>query len=296
MTASRRLVLLVALAGVILLLVVLASGVHNLKLLPGKPIPNPLASVQRAPAGEPVTGPRQGPTAVWFVILRVWLVLSFLGVVIMAIVSERFRRRLLVLAILAAALVFIFSRMPLPQIGLPAQSQPQAPTSPAPGTAGPERPEIPEVHAPNWGAILVGLAAAVLSSGLVLLFFLKVYPRLRRARGRGEGVLDELGQRANEAARRIRAGEDPREAILRCYKEMSEILSRRRRVVNYAHLTPREFTARLREAGMTDEHVDRLTAIFEEVRYGGRSGEPFAREAVVCLEAVRHAYAGGGAA
>lgn len=290
MSLLRRLILLACLLGVIVLLVLLVSGVHHLALLPGKPIPNPLAVLERAPAGGSVQRSPGGGSEAWLVFAQSVLVVALLGVLIMAGVSRRFRRQLLILATVGIVLVFGLQWLPLPRMTLPEQPQPQGTTNQASG-APPEQPEIPDVHAPGWGAILIGIAAAMLTAGLVLLFLLKVYPHWRRSRG--AGVLDELEASADEAARRIRAGADPREAVLRCYKEMGEILSRRGRVVNRADFTPREFAARLRETGMADEHVDRLTTIFEDVRYGGRSGEPFGREAAACLEAIRQSPALG---
>jgi hypothetical protein len=293
MSLPRRIVLLVCLLGAIGLLVLLVSGVHNLTLLPGKPIPNPLAALKR-PADGSATHPRSGSSDTWVVLAQSVLVVALLGVLIMAGVSRRFRRQLLILGTIGVVLVFGLSWLPHAYRGVPEQSQPQPTAAPTGSGTSPAKPEVPSVTAPGWGAILIGIGAAIVSAGLVLLFLVKIMPRLRRPR---EGsVLDELGERADEAARRIRAGEDPREAVLRCYKEMSEILSRRRRVVNHAHFTPREFATRLREAGMSDAHVDRLTAIFEEVRYGGRSGEPFKNEAVGCLEAIRRAHVFGDAA
>ncbi|MCK4681559.1 DUF4129 domain-containing protein, partial [Candidatus Bipolaricaulota bacterium] len=61
---------------------------------------------------------------------------------------------------------------------------------------------------------------------------------------------------------------------------------------NFSYFTPREFAERLRSSGMMVVHVDRLTAIFEQVRYGGRPGEAFVDEATASLEAIEEAYSG----
>ena len=104
-------------------------------------------------------------------------------------------------------------------------------------------------------------------------------------------MLAELAKRARDAADRIRAGANLADAVRRCYKEMSELLCKRANVSDVEVLTPREFTEALRDRGMQDEHVDRLTSIFEQVRYGGHPGIAFADEAVACLDAIRSAYA-----
>jgi hypothetical protein len=74
---------------------------------------------------------------------------------------------------------------------------------------------------------------------------------------------------------------------------MSETVSREERIPNFSYFTPREFAARLRSSGMMLAHIDRLTAIFEQVRYGGRSGGAFVDEAIGCLEAIEEAYSKG---
>ena len=67
-------------------------------------------------------------------------------------------------------------------------------------------------------------------------------------------------------------------------------MSQAQHIPNYSYFTPREFATHLRKRGMKDEHVDRLTRIFETVRYGGRSGVGFVDEAIACLESIQRAY------
>jgi hypothetical protein len=55
-------------------------------------------------------------------------------------------------------------------------------------------------------------------------------------------------------------------------------------------MTPSEFAARLEQAGLPAEPVQRLTRLFEKVRYGGlRSTPTEAEEAVACLRDILHA-------
>jgi hypothetical protein len=52
-------------------------------------------------------------------------------------------------------------------------------------------------------------------------------------------------------------------------------------------MTPREFEARLATAGLREDHIQRLTRLFEAVRYGTQSpGKREEREAVDCLTAI----------
>ncbi|OGF54139.1 MAG: hypothetical protein A2Z21_07130 [Candidatus Fraserbacteria bacterium RBG_16_55_9] len=81
---------------------------------------------------------------------------------------------------------------------------------------------------------------------------------------------------------------------MRCYHEMSRILSEHRGIRRKRAMTPREFERHLEQVGLRSEHIRKLTRLFEEVRYGAnkKSGEQEEREAVVCLEAIARAYGG----
>ena len=87
------------------------------------------------------------------------------------------------------------------------------------------------------------------------------------------------------------AGGDLRDAVLRCYRDMSRVLGERQGLARAQSATPREFEAQLAAAGLRDEHIRRLTRLFERVRYGARradAGEE--REALACLTAIVQAY------
>ena len=72
---------------------------------------------------------------------------------------------------------------------------------------------------------------------------------------------------------------------------MSQVLSERRAIRREQDMTPREFEQRLVAAGVRDEHVRRLTQLFERIRYGGKDpGKQEEAEAVACLTAIVEAY------
>jgi hypothetical protein len=150
---------------------------------------------------------------------------------------------------------------------------------------------IPKVKPSGWQVIVIALASSLLIALFVIFFLAKVYPFIRSRFTDQESVLNQLGKSAGVAANRIVSGDDPRAAILRCYQEMTQIMSKHEQVPNYSYLTPREFALRLRRRGMKDDDVDRLTAIFEAVRYGGRSGAEFVSEALSCLRSIHRTHA-----
>jgi hypothetical protein len=72
---------------------------------------------------------------------------------------------------------------------------------------------------------------------------------------------------------------------------MSEVLRENRNIERRKAMTPREFEEHLTEIGMSDEHTQRLTQLFEGVRYGARpSRGRTVLEARSCLRAIIAAY------
>jgi membrane protein implicated in regulation of membrane protease activity len=293
---TRQVILLASLIALAGILFILVGGLEEVELLPGKPLPNLFSLLLRPSAGSS-SQPGDEIETVGFIasaLLLACLVLSVVGVII----SPRFRRRLVNLAILAIVLFLALSAYQARERQLGAQSQgPAEEVGGGPSLPGesPPGPEVPPVKASTWMVALAAIGGAAAAVAVGMFVAVKVYPVLLGRRAR-RGTLEELAERAGEAADAIRSGTDPRDAVLRCYKEMCAILSREGQVHNLSALTPREFSALLRTRGMRDEHVDRLTAIFEEVRYGARDGVPFAGEATACLEAIRSAYAAVGSA
>ena len=72
---------------------------------------------------------------------------------------------------------------------------------------------------------------------------------------------------------------------------MSEVLQREKHVRRHQGMTVREFAVQLAAAGLADQHIDRLTRLFELVRYSPNTpGERDEREAIDCLHAIVQAY------
>ena len=64
-----------------------------------------------------------------------------------------------------------------------------------------------------------------------------------------------------------------------------------RNVYRHQAMTPRDFEQHLTERGFSDEHIGRLTRLFETVRYSpGEPGPEDETEAKACLTAIVDAY------
>ena len=283
----RRAVVAASLVALACLLSLLIAGLNRLELLPGRPLPSLFQSAESAgPLDRPSAS--QAPDVSGLVVVIVAGTLA--GGIAISLFFRDFRRRLLKLLITACVLLLMlwfvnpFARQPIPS----SEPSPAATAGPASG-GEPSPPQAPPLRASNGLIVLAAIGTAALLTGIGFVAWRTA--RLRLAARLRPGVLDELAEEAGRAAQAIRAGDDPRDAVLRCYKEMCAILAREGNVHAIDTLTPREFAALLRDHGMGSAHADRLTWIFEEVRYGSRPSTPLATEAIACLEAVRMAHA-----
>ncbi|WP_232687316.1 DUF4129 domain-containing protein [Halobacterium zhouii] len=104
-----------------------------------------------------------------------------------------------------------------------------------------------------------------------------------------EETLAAIGDVAGEAADRIERSVDVENEVYRAWHEMTTHLD----VGNPQASTPTEFAAAARDAGMDDAHVDTLTRLFQDVRYGGAEAtEDREERAVDALRAIESSYGG----
>ncbi|MFQ6033435.1 MAG: DUF4129 domain-containing protein [Candidatus Bipolaricaulia bacterium] len=279
---KRKLLILALTVVFVAVLLLLATSLSRLEFKPGKVYNLP-------PRGVTGVNPPPLPSNRWMDYLNMifWAAcgLLLIGALVAAIISKEYRRELLITA-LVALILFVgfysfFHAHPQRRPFEPALSQPEAELPQQPTEATPK-----PVSPPHWSSFLLFLLIFGAAGALAWRFL----PRFLR---KEENPLEGLAGLAGEAAAELRGGAEVRDTVLHCYREMSELLSRRghippdlRRV-----LTAREFEEQLRSVGVRDEHIARLSRLFEQVRYGGReSGPQEAAEAISCLEAIEQAY------
>ena len=118
-------------------------------------------------------------------------------------------------------------------------------------------------------------------AGLVAFY---IYRRFFR---KPPSTTDQLRTDAEEAISGIQAGEDLRHVIIRCYADMSQIVNEQRGIQRQEAMTPREFERQLQGFGLPQAAVQRLTRLFEEVRYGNTElGKDAEQEAIHCLTSI----------
>lgn len=272
-------------------LFILISGIDSVNPLPGKRLPNPFAGFgQFDPAVSP-PGTTWGEDGLRILIQAIFA-LGAAAILFFVIFSREHRKQFAAIFVV----LFLISLI-LAYVGeIPQTDQSAIPQTDIATEIGQAQPveqvqvEIPVVEPTNWQVIIIALGSSLLLTLFAVIFFVRIYPLIRSRSVDRENLLSQLGRSAGLAAHRIVSGDDPHAAIIRCYQEMTQIISKSEQVPNHSYLTPREFAFRLRQRGMKDEYVDRLTAIFEAVRYGGRSGAEFLDEAVSCLQSIHRAH------
>lgn len=102
-----------------------------------------------------------------------------------------------------------------------------------------------------------------------------------------EKPLEELAKIARSSLKDLSQGGDTTDVIMKCYFRMSNVVSDKLQLHRKDSMTPAEFAVRLEQAGLPGDAVQRLTRLFEAVRYGGyRSGPKDVNEAVTCLTSI----------
>jgi hypothetical protein len=146
-------------------------------------------------------------------------------------------------------------------------------------------PTLEQVHVPSWITFLF-----VLGVLLVIGVMIFVAWRLWRARTRTTPI-EELADLTRRYAQELRYGAPVHETILRCYREMCQLLSERFHLEISRAMTTREFEKRLAQIGVLEEHIVRLSRLFEWARYSPARPTPEQeREALQLLEEITQIY------
>jgi hypothetical protein len=139
---------------------------------------------------------------------------------------------------------------------------------------------------PPWAVWTVSLILSLLIItviGLILFFLWKKRTQKPDLRER----IGMLGDEAQTALDAIESGVDLRNVVIRCYYEMSQIVSNTRGIQRGLDITPMEFEKRLEEKGFPREPLRQLTTLFEEVRYGSKEpGKLEEQRAVTSLTTI----------
>jgi hypothetical protein len=280
MTSRQKLGVLLFSALAIVALVLLASGLQDFELLPGRLLPR---GTQDTGNVDSLPGRIPGSELLryaFMVIFGLAVVLLPFAVVYVIVSSDARKRVLRSLGLLMWFLAIYLLMRANPELFQDLQLQSTAP--PFPDNAALPGVEF-SASIPPWAVPLSTLfLALLLAAGLVGIAWF-IWRRSRRS----PDPLEQLAQEARDAIVALKGGADVKDTVMRCYFEMNHILGQQRGISRSATMTPREFERELRGAGLPEGDIEQLTRLFESVRYGARiPDEQQERQAVACLTAI----------
>lgn len=263
---------------------VLAAGLSYLQLQPGRSYHLLEIALQNLRAPAPVMTASPGGGSEEFVrIMRIIFWVLAPAAVIYAFISKEFRRQILRVAIIVVALLLMMDRLAQQrQESAGAELPPLGETGEATAYALPDPPAF-VTDTPGWFYWAIDVALILMAVGLLWLLWRKLRPQ--------PDARDDVVRTAERSLAELRSGGELRDVVLRCYAEMSRVLREERRIERRSGMTPREFERHLAGLGLRDEHIHRLTQLFERVRYSTDTGDAAdQREAEACLQAIVQSY------
>jgi hypothetical protein len=284
---SRHLILLlVGLTTTALFL--LASSLTNLEIGPGERF---YVEVQQEEGQVLFTDFTMRGEAFFQVLLYLIVALFVLSLVVVIRSKENRKQAIKLigrnLLVLAGFMLFItfFSTFYQPEEPIDEEDTSPANTfltiQPATGTEDSE-PAIPLDYSPPSqpsGLIYLITLTIILALGAVgYTFWQHFSPPRAQLNEIARKALDELS---------VSNGRDWQDVVIRCYADMSSVVSRRMDLHRNKSMTPAEFSSRLVKAGLPSNAVQNLTRLFEKARYSNQQSSTVdVREAMTCLSAI----------
>ena len=220
--------------------------------------------------------------------LSLWLLILIMIVLISALLSPELRKRLILIIIRvgitywAFYIIFTRYREMLQGMGL-------RPTQQQAGGASTSSAAPPQFIPPQT----VSLASYLVSFGIAVLLVLLAWKLFNlwkeNSAANASLPLNKIAGIARSSLNDLSSGRESTNVIMNCYFRMSDVVESKRNFSRNTSMTPAEFATRLEQGGLPSEAVQRLTRLFERVRYGAyRSGTQDVNEAVACLTTILH--------
>ncbi len=284
---DKRVVFSVAILA-LLSLVLLAGSLRNVDFRPGESLGRPNAAEldERVNLGEMIVDAAEIP---FWKQLLFWVSIFVLVLLISSLLDPELSKKLIMtfirLALFALVFLFVVEKNPelfsrfLSQLGLIDELaiDPEAAGAPVPVFSPPQ--------IPSWFSYAVALVI-VLTALLFLGWLHWVWVKVKELSAARE-PLGELAEIARQSLDDLQAGRNFENAIQECYARMSSVVEKRKGLQRDHAMTPAEFAARLTRAGLPREPVERLTRLFESVRYGTHPvGQTEINDATVSLGSI----------
>ena len=288
--SKRRKVLLAITTLAVLLLVVLAAGLSDIRLAPAKPlnfgegevrpIQQTLAEIAKAVSDTPLWQ----QIALGVIIVTVpLLIIIFMP----AELRKRMLRTLFRMTLMAVAILYFFNNFELGEnFAMPEELiSPMAEMEAAEPTI--VEPEIfePQDVSPVWSYVVSLVILGAAGAGGWYLWRMWSNSQVE------EAPLKEFSRIARASLDDLEEGADWEDVIVRSYVQMGDVVKERRGIERDEEMTPHEFASLLVDAGLPSAPVEQLTRLFEFVRYSQHTAaKAQTEEAVACLNEIASAF------
>lgn len=265
---------------------VLATSLHDVHFQPGRPLLNQSSS--NTPNLLQDTQTLQN-TPLWKILLF-WAAFIVNMFLFFYLLPPDLRKRIIRQAIsfsLGILILFIalkYRLIQLPNLNSdPVNTKGQA----APGlNSGSIPPAFQPPSINPWMTYLISLGVFL---ALLILTWI-AYRWWEHGHARRASSLFDIAGIARSSLDDLAAGRDWGDVIIQAYARMNAVVSDKRGLPRPEAATPREYAIRLESAGLPSEAVNRLTRLFESVRYGARkSDQADINDAVACLNSILRA-------
>ncbi len=281
MAKNKKFWILIAATVAIVALFLLSSSLSTVEFRPGKPFPWGL--LKKGSEEVPLV-PEFGEMMPMVNILRIIILILLPLTILYLIFTKEGRRRavriliqLLLFMLLMSIVLERQASMPeMPEIGMNDLSPLEEMQF-----------EPPPEFVPGDMKDLTTILSLGLAVVLTIVIVTTLYIFWRRRRLEQDDTLTELARGAQEAIDDIQAGGNLRNAVIRCYAEMSRIIREKRNIERGTTMTSHEFVEQLVKAGLPEAPVHELTLLFEDARYGNHDPGPAEeKRAVACLSSI----------
>ena len=287
---TRHQILILIATGAVLLLTILAAGLSDIRLAPPqalnfgegevRPVQQTLAEIAKAVSETPLWQ----QVALGIIVVSIpLLVIIFLP----AEMRKRLLRTLFRMSLMIFAILYFFNNFELGENF----AMPEEIIAPMNGMEPSEptivEPEVfePEDVSPIW-SYLISLTILG-ASGAGIWYVWHIWSRSQQE----QAPLKEFSRIARASLDDLEEGAEWEDVIVRSYVQMGDVIKERRGIERTEQMTPHEFASRLVEAGLPPAPVERLTRLFEFVRYSRhKAGEEQMAEAVGCLNQIADAF------
>jgi hypothetical protein len=259
-------------------MVLLATSLSNISFQPGQTFQLPTQSEYTVTAS-----PTLNAGFIYWIFRGILaLVIALLPLVILYLLFTKDGRERLVNMLITLLVVFLIltylTRNTSPnQEGIKVDMGSSAVATQA---VGPATPVEFDASPPRWADVAATLGLGLLLGGVT--YFL-----IRRfvLRPNAEALaVDPIAEQAQAAISALESGQNLKDTIQKCYREMSRVLQEEQGIQRGPSMTPTEFESQLAQRGLPQSAIRNLTRLFEDVRYGAH--QPGSREEQLAISSL----------